>query len=317
MRAAAEPTRLRVLAILAENELTVSELTQILGQSQPRVSRHLKILCEAGLLERFREGAWAFYRLADSGASAEVARALLPLIPGDDPAVTSDVRRVEVVRHLREQAAARYFQEVAPHWHQIRSLYVPETAVEDAMLRVLGDQPVDDLVDLGTGTGRVLEVFASRIKRGTGFDLSHAMLGVARARLAKANIHNCSVRHGDLYNLPVADGSVDVVTIHQVLHYLEYPRAAVAEAARTLGPGGRLLVVDFAPHDLEFLRTEHAHRRLGLAHEAVTGWCRAAGLVVEPVVRLAGDRGAGQALTVCLWLATKGPRGAHRQGDGA
>ncbi|MFZ0488079.1 MAG: metalloregulator ArsR/SmtB family transcription factor, partial [Arenicellales bacterium] len=258
LRAAAEPTRLRVLAILAENELTVSELTQILGQSQPRVSRHLKILCNAGLLERFREGSWAFYRLADSGPAAEVARALLPLIPGDDPAVTSDVRRVEVVRQLREQAAARYFQEVAPHWHQIRSLYVPETAVEEAMVRAVGDRPVEDLVDLGTGTGRILEVFASRIKRGLGFDLSHAMLGVARARLAKANIHHCSVRHEDLYSLPVAEDSVDVVTIHQVLHYLEYPRAGVAEAARILKPGGRLLVVDFAPHDLEFLRTEHA-----------------------------------------------------------
>lgn len=308
LRAAAEPTRLRVLAILAENELTVSELTQILGQSQPRVSRHLKILCNAGLLERFREGSWAFYRLADSGPAAEAARALLPLIPGDDPAVTSDVRRVEVVRQLREQAAARYFQEVAPHWHQIRSLYVPETAVEEAMVRAVGDGPVEDLVDLGTGTGRILEVFASRIKRGLGFDLSHAMLGVARARLAKANIHHCSVRHEDLYSLPVAEDSVDVVTIHQVLHYLEYPRAGVAEAARILKPGGRLLVVDFAPHDLEFLRTEHAHRRLGLSDETVSGWCRDAGLDVAPVVRLAGDRGAGQTLTVCLWLATKNAR---------
>lgn len=309
LRAVAEPTRLRILAILADNELTVSELTQILGQSQPRVSRHLKVLGEAGLLERFREGAWAFYRLAENSQAAHVAQALLPLIPDDDPAVTSDARRVEVVRRLREQAAAKYFQEMAPHWHQVRSLYVPESAVEQAMLDALGDEPIDELVDMGTGTGRILEVLAPRIGRGTGFDLSHAMLGVARAGLAKAAIRNCQVRHGDLYSLPVSDQTVDVVTIHQVLHYLEYPRAGVLEAARILRPGGRLLIVDFAPHDLEFLRTEHAHRRLGLAAETVGGWCREAGLDVEPVVELEGDRGAGQTLNVSLWLAVKSQHG--------
>lgn len=307
LRAAAEPTRLRVLAILAENELTVSELTQILGQSQPRVSRHLKVLCEAGLLERFREGAWAFYRLSDSSTAAHVAQALLPLIPEDDASVTGDARRVEVVRQLREQAAAKYFQEMAPHWHRVRSLYVPETAVEGAMLDALGEAPIDELVDLGTGTGRILEILAPRITRGTGIDLSHAMLGVARAALAKAGIRNCQVRHGDLYNLPVSDGSVDAVTIHQVLHYLEYPRAGVLEAARILRPGGKLVIADFAPHDLEFLRTEHAHRRLGLADEIVSGWCREAGLDVEPVTHLKGDPGAGQTLTVSLWLAGKRP----------
>lgn len=305
LRAAAEPTRLRVLAILAENELTVSELTQILGQSQPRVSRHLKVLCNAGLLERFREGAWAFYRLADNGEAATVAQSLLPLIPGDDAAVASDLRRVETVRQLREQAAARHFREMAPHWHRVRSLYLPESAVESAMLEAIGDDPIDELVDIGTGTGRILEVFASRINRGTGIDLSHAMLGVARAALARSGIRHCQVRHGDLYNLPIAAEAVDVVTIHQVLHYLEYPRNGVAEAARVLRPGGRLLIVDFAPHDLEFLRTDHAHRRLGLADETVSGWCRDAGLEVKPAAHLAGDRGAGQTLTVSLWLADK------------
>ena len=250
--------------ILRENELTVGELTQVLAQSQPRVSRHLKVMCEAGLLERFREGARAFYRVADIGGSAELARSLLPLIPEDDPALKDDMERVAAVRRSREQAAARYFQKMAPHWHRIRSLYLPESAVEEAMLEAAGERPVAEMLDLGTGTGRILEVFASRVRRGVGFDLSHAMLDVARARLDKAGIRNCSVRHGDLYGLPVADDSVDLVTIHQVLHYLEYPRNAIAEAARTLRPGGRLLIVDFAPHDLEFLRSEHAHRRLGV-----------------------------------------------------
>lgn len=315
LRAAAEPTRLRILAVLAENELTVSELTEILGQSQPRVSRHLKVLCNAGLLARFREGAWAFYRLADSGEAAEVGRALLPLVPGDDASVSNDARRVTNVRALREEAAARYFQEMAPHWHKVRSLYVPESAVEAAMLDAVGDDPIDELVDIGTGTGRILEIFASRIRRGIGFDLSHAMLGVARAALAKSGFRNCQVRHGDLYQLPLASGSADVVTIHQVLHYLEYPGDGVVEAARVLRPGGRLLVVDFAPHELEFLRTEHAHRRLGLGDDTVGDWCRAAGLEVAPVVHLAGDRGAGQTLTVSLWSAVKEGQAGRLQHD--
>lgn len=308
LRAAAEPTRLRILAILAENELTVTELTQVLGQSQPRVSRHLKVMCEAGLLERFREGAWAFYRLADAGRSAQLARALLSLIPAADEALARDLRRLEGVRHTREQEAAAYFREAAPRWDRIRSLYVPESAVERAMAAALGDASIERLVDLGTGTGRILEVFAPRIRHGIGFDLSHEMLAVARARLAKAKIRNCQVRHGDLYNLPLADDSVDAVTIHQVLHFLDDPRAGVAEAARVLRSGGRLLVVDFAPHHLEFLRIEHAHRRLGFADESVAGWCRAVGLEVAPVVHLAGEPGAGQTLIVSLWLAVKKAR---------
>lgn len=297
--------------MLRDNELTVGELTQVLNQSQPRVSRHLKVMCEAGLLERFREGARAFYRVAESGPSAEVARCLLPMMPEDDASLRADMQRVAAVRRSREQAAARYFQKMAPHWHRIRSLYLPESAVEEAMLEAAGPGAVGELLDLGTGTGRILEVFASRVRRGVGFDLSHAMLDVARARLSKAGIRNCSVRHGDLYELPVADESVDLVTIHQVLHYLEYPRRAIAEAARTLRPGGRLLIVDFAPHDLEFLRSEHAHRRLGLSEEAVNGWCREAGLNVRPVVHLAGDPGAGQSLTVALWPAAK--QGEHKE----
>jgi len=301
----AEPTRLRILVILVDNELTVSELTRILGQSQPRVSRHLKVLCNAGLLERFREGAWVFYRLAEDGPGAEAARSLLPLIPEDDEAVAGDARRVGQVREEREQAAARYFREMAPHWHEVRSLYVPETAVENAMLEAAGGGRAEHMVDIGTGTGRILEVFAPRVRRGTGFDLSHAMLSVARAGLAKAGIRNCQARHGDLYKLPLPARSADLVTIHQVLHYLEYPGAGVAEAARILRPGGCLLIVDFAPHDLEFLRTEHAHRRLGLADESVARWCREAGLNVNPAHQLAGDREAGQSLTVSLWQADK------------
>lgn len=305
LRAVAEPTRLRILAVLGSNELTVGELTRILEQSQPRVSRHLKVMCEAGLLERFREGARVFYRLSERGGSADVAGTLLAMIPEHDPLRRADFERVRAVRRVREQAAARYFQKMAPYWHRIRSLYVPESSVEAAMRAALGEAPIGELLDLGTGTGRVLEIFAPRARRAVGFDLSHAMLGVARARLDRLGIRNCSVRQGDLYKLPVASDSADVVTIHQVLHYLERPRDGLAEAARVLKPGGRLLIVDFAPHDQEFLREEHAHRRLGIAAETLANWCRDAGLSVAPATQLAGDPGAGQSLTVSLWLAGK------------
>jgi ArsR family transcriptional regulator len=307
LKAAAEPTRLRLLAILAHAELTVSELTRILCQSQPRVSRHLKLLCEAGLLDRFREGAWAFYRLAEHGEGERVARALLGLLPPDDPELSRDLERLDEVRRERAERAATYFRENAARWDCIRGLYVGEAAVERAMLEAAGEGALvdlGDLVDLGTGTGRLLEVFASRVCHGTGIDQSQEMLNVARANLDARGISNCHVRQGDLYDVPLPSACADVVTVHHVLHFLDDPAAALREAARLLRPGGRLLVVDFAPHGVEFLRGEYAHRRLGFADEEVTEWCEAAGLRGMSVRQLeaAGEQ-SGDILTVSLWTA--------------
>lgn len=302
LRAAGERTRLRLLAILARNELTVSELTQILGQSQPRVSRHLRLLCEARLLDRVREGTWVFYRLADRGAGTHLARALVKLIPGDDLEIERDIRRLETVRAARAEAAATYFRENAAKWDRIRSLYVAESDVERAMLKALGDNTVEDLLDLGTGTGRILQVFAAKTKRGLGIDLSREMLAVARANLEGANFQHCQVRHGDIYNISVPTGSMDVVIIHHVLHFLDDPSVAVAEAARTLRPGGRLLIADFAPHALEFLRTDYSHRRLGFADKEMIAWCQTAGLVDTEVrhLKVTGKRDK-EKLTISLW----------------
>ena len=304
LRAAAEPTRLRILAVLSRTDLTVTELTQVLGQSQPRVSRHLKLLCDAGLLSRFQEGTWVFYRLADDGPGADLAQAVLSRLPGDDFSLARDLERLDAVRRARAEAAARYFNENAPRWDRIRSLYVPETEVERAMLEALQDDKVDDLLDIGTGTGRILQIFADRVRRGLGIDLSREMLAVARANLEKRNLRHCHVRQGDIYNLTVPQGSMDVVTIHHVLHFLDDAAAAIREAARTLRPGGRLLIVDFAPHQLEFLRSEYAHRRLGFADEEVAGWCEAAGLEELRVEHLkAKGKKAKDKLVVTLWTA--------------
>lgn len=310
LRAAGEHSRLRLLAVLARAELTVSELTRILGQSQPRVSRHLRLLCDAGLLERSQEGAWVFYRLADRGAGAELARKLLTLLPQGDSQLTRDFQRLETIKGERAEAAAKYFRENAKRWDMIRSLYVAESDVEKAMLKAAGDTPIEGLLDLGTGTGRILQVFSDRIQYGLGIDLSREMLAVARANLERANLRHCQVRLGDIYNLPVPMRSMDIVTIHQVLHFLDEPAAAVAEAARVLRPGGRLLIVDFSPHQLEFLRTQYAHRRLGFSDQEVMAWCRATGLVDATVRHLtaSGKRGSDK-LTVSLWSATQ-PRKA-------
>ncbi len=308
LRAAGEPTRLRILALLAQNELTVSELTRILGQSQPRVSRHLRLLTDARLLVRFQEGAWVFYRLAERGTGADLARALLRLLPESDVELGRDRERLDAIRQEHAQAASAYFSRMADRWDQVRSLYVPESEVEAAMLEAVDDGPIDDFMDLGTGTGRILQVFGQRFRHGLGIDSSREMLAVARARLEHAAMHHCQVRLGDIRQLNLPDGSMDVVTIHHVLHFLDDPAVAVREAGRMLRPNAVLLIVDFAPHSLEFLRSDHAHRRLGFGESEVAGWCESAGLVDITVRHLTANRGRDtRSLTVSIWRAVQRP----------
>ena len=300
LKAAAEPTRLRLLALLEYNELTVSELTQILGQSQPRVSRHLKLLAEAGLVDRFSEGTWAFYRVAEGEPGRALVRSIVDLIPEEDSTLARDLDRLEQVKQVRVETAAAYFRENAENWDAIRSLYTPEAEVEAAILSLLDENGLGEVLDIGTGTGRILTILSPRINRGIGIDMSREMLSVARSNLDQAHVQNCQVRQGDMYNLGLPPVSADVAVFHQVLHYAEDPLAAVQEAGRVVRPDGQLLVVDFAPHGLEFLRTEHAHRRLGFADEEVAGWCRAAGFEDVSVSHLEGNE-----LTVSIWLARR------------
>jgi ubiquinone/menaquinone biosynthesis C-methylase UbiE/DNA-binding transcriptional ArsR family regulator len=301
LKAAGEATRLRILMLIAEAELTVSDLTEILRQSQPRLSRHLRLLAQAGLLERFREGSWAFFRLGERGSVADIARALIARLDPEDPIVARDRERLAAVRTARAAAAQNYFRRHAVEWDRIRKLHLADAAVEDAIRAALADKPIRSLLDLGTGTGRMLELFAGDIERGLGLDLSLDMLALARARLDRAGLKHCSVRQGDIYDLALPRDSFDVVIIHQVLHFLDDSARAIREAARALRPGGRLLVVDFAPHDLEFLREEHAHRRLGFAAETVTQWLEAAGLdVMHQQTFPPGPEGK---IAVSLWLA--------------
>jgi DNA-binding transcriptional ArsR family regulator len=308
LKAAAEPTRLRILLLLAAGELNVKDLTQILGQSQPRLSRHLKLLVEAGLVERFREGSWVYFHVSDRTAVQRLTLQLLDSVDPTSDIVTRDRDRANALKRERESAAQDFFREHASDWDRIRALHVSEAEVETAMRGALGAGPFGLFVDLGTGTGRILELFDGTYQRGLGFDLNQAMLTYARSKLSAKGLTRAQVRHGDIYNLALASGTAGVVTMHQVLHFLSDPRRAVIEAARVLAPGGRLLIVDFAPHTLEFLREKEAHDRLGFSDALVGQWLADAGL--EPLSVRALSPGPGQApekLTVSLWLAERPP----------
>src|SRR5688572_25741747 len=306
LKAAGEDTRLRILALLAEAELTVSDLTDILGQSQPRISRHLKLLGEAGLVDRFREGTWAFFRMCESGPGAALARALIDKLNPTDRIVARDRGKLADVRAARSAAAQKYFREHAGEWDKIRKLHVSDAAVEAAIRGALDGCQFRSLLDLGTGTGRMLELFGPEIERGLGIDLSLDMLLIARDRLERSGLRHCSVRQGDIYDLPLGNDSFDAVIIHQVLHFLDDGARAVAEAARVLRPGGSLLVVDFAPHELEFLREQYAHRRLGFSPDQLKRWFKDAGIAVKSQRDLAPDAEvAGEKLTVSLTLGAK------------
>jgi ubiquinone/menaquinone biosynthesis C-methylase UbiE len=299
-QALADPTRLRIVALLRLMELSVGELAQVLGQSQPRVSRHLKILADAGVLERRKEGSWVFLTLGEP----ERVEPLFGLIDQWADSATqglfaSDAARTETIRAERAEAANRYFAGHAEMWDQIRSLHVAESEVERAIDGALGKRPLGRLVDIGTGTGRMIELFGPRAVQATGIDRSSEMLRLARVKLEAAGIPS-SLRQGDMYALPLAEESADSVIIHQVLHYAHSPATAIAEAARVLAPGGTLLIVDFAAHEREELRDRDAHIRLGFEDEVMAGWFAAAGLQVNDVQHLEGGE-----LTVTLWRGVK------------
>jgi ArsR family transcriptional regulator len=303
LRALSEDTRIRVLALLADGELSVSDLTDILGQSQPRISRHLKLLVEAGLVERHREGAWAFFRLSERPETALLLRPVLEALDPADAQLAQDGERLKAVREQRAAAAQTFFARVAPRWDTLRSLHASEEAVEAAILEALGPKPIRSLLDLGTGTGRMLQLLGPRAERIVGLDASHAMLSVARANLERAGLTGIELRQGDIYAPPLVRESFDLVIIHQVLHYLDDPARALTQAARLLSPGGRLLVVDFAPHGLEFLREREGHRRLGFAPAQVAGWLEEAGL--GPLLTRdlpPPSSGGSDKLTVSIWL---------------
>lgn len=304
LRAAGEETRLRLLVLCAHSELTVTELLQILGQSQPRVSRHLKLLCEAGLLDRFQEGSWVYYRLANRGNNALLARYLVDLIPGGDDVIARDLDRLDAVRQARSDAALAYFRKNASEWNEIRSLHVPEQEVETLLLDILTRHKNDpelsirEFLDIGTGTGRMLELVGPEVAEAVGIDNSREMLAYARTMIEDKGLKNCQVRLGDMYTLPVPSASQDLVMVHQVMHYADRPKVVLEEARRVLRSDGLLIVVDFAPHELSNLKEEHAHLQMGFDLQQMSDWCSESHFKIEETHSLPGNP-----LTVNVWVA--------------
>ena len=269
LKAAGEPTRLRIIAALSQYELTVTELVTLLGQSQPRVSRHLKLLLEAGLVSRFQEGSWVFQRLSESSTTAKIVE----LIDFKEALLKQDSLRLGRIKVENAKRATDYFAQNAGDWDQIRTMVGSDSTIENAMLETVKGRSFSNMIDMGTGTGRIIEIFAPYTEKACGYDSSQEMLKLARANLEQSELQHCQARLGDITALPLASRSTDLITIHQVLHYLDSPFAVIQEAKRLLMPDGVILIVDFAKHQHEFLRTEHAHRRLGFANTEVEFWC--------------------------------------------
>ena len=301
LRALGEINRLRILALLRQGELSVGELAQIMGQSQPRLSHHLKSLTNVGLVERLPEGSWVFYGLPIGGSGRDLVDMVLARISSGNGAFGLDLELLTRVRADRAHAAEDYFGEMAETWDTVRALHYPNEAIEAALTSLVGADRRGRMIDIGTGTGRMLTLFADRFERADGIDSSHRMLTVARANLERANVDNVSVRHADAQSLPFENSCADLVTIHQVLHFIDEPERVLSEAARVLAPGGLLLLVDFAPHELEFLRGEHGHRRLGIRHEKLAEWLANNGLTVAPPQTLGAPEGLTAGLTVQIW----------------
>ena len=299
-QALADPTRLRILALLRAMELSVGELAQLLGQSQPRVSRHVRILSDSGLVGRRKEGSWVYLQVADRERTNALFETSKGLDPEAEQLFVADAQRLDAVRQDRAEAARRYFEAHAATWEGIRSLHIADEEIERAIADMLAGRPLGALLDIGTGTGRMLELFAPQAVSAIGIDRSSEMLRLARVRLEEAGISGAALRQGDMYALPLVDCSADSIILHQVLHYAQQPGAAISEASRVLAPGGHLLVIDFAQHDHSELKEQDAHLRLGFADDAMRGWFNSAGLMLDRTVRLEGGP-----LTVILWRGVK------------
>ncbi len=300
LRALAEPTRLRLARLCAADDLTVSDLTDLLGSSQPGVSRHLKLLVEGGVLERFREGSWVFYRLARGGAQLAVVRAALDALAKDDPVLAADADRLRRLAQERSGRARAYFDTIAPDWDRMRALQADETVVDAEIKAIVLDRPVASLLDVGTGTGRMLALLGGAVGRAEGIDLSPEMLTLARERLQEAGLRQCLVRQADMEHLSGESRDFEVVIFHQVLHYSTRPGAAVRECARALKAGGRMVIVDYLPHAIEELRSAHNHARLGFATAEVAQWFADSGLGMVEAREV-----PGRSLTVGIWVGQK------------
>ncbi len=306
-KALADPTRLRIARLLSAMELAVGELAQVLGQSQPRVSRHVGILCDAGLAERRREGSWVFLRAVGGEDAGPVLAALDRLLataqaqhPEFAEQCAADRRKLAAIRSARDSNAENYFARHAGEWDELRALHTPDIEVEDELARALADAPLGAVLDIGTGTGRMAELFADDADHIVALDKNLEMLRVARAKLQHLPTAQVELVQGDFADLPFAAASFDTVLLHQVLHFAQDPELAMTEAARVTRPGGRIAIVDFAAHTNEELRDRYQHARLGFSDRQMEALLGAAGFVASQPVALEGAQ-----LVVKIWIGKR------------
>jgi ubiquinone/menaquinone biosynthesis C-methylase UbiE/DNA-binding transcriptional ArsR family regulator len=315
LRAISEPTRLRILMLLTTGELTVKDCTLVLGQSQPRISRHLKLMHDAGLLTRVQEGSWVYFRLTDTTHLRELLVLLLAQFDRNSSEFRRDRERADAIRQERFDRAQAFFADHAGQWDELRALHADEREVEARICKLLTIESGGLLVDAGTGTGRILELLSNKFQQAVGVDTNQHMLAYARARTQGPDFAHVQVRHGDICNLTLQDGSADVVIMHQVLHYLADPQRAITEAARVLKPSGQLLVVDFAAHTVDRLRDDFAHQRLGFTSQQMNKWLGEAGLSLQSHEELPPKSHAvADGLTVTFWLGKPDLRAQHADG---
>jgi ArsR family transcriptional regulator len=307
-KALADPTRLRIARLLGAMELAVGELAQVLGQSQPRVSRHVGILCDAGLAERRREGSWVFLRRSNPGDDGDPVIAAVDRLlataeremPDYAAICDADRRKLAAIRSGREAAAEHYFARHAGEWDELRALHSPDGEVEAALVAALGDAPLGVVLDIGTGTGRMAELFAPDAGRIVALDKNLEMLRLARAKLQHLPAEQIELVQGDFSDLPFPAESFDTVLLHQVLHFAQDPAQALAEAARVTRSDGRIAIVDFASHSREELRDRHQHVRLGFSDRQMSDLMKGAGFTARNPQAL----GDGE-LVVKIWIGER------------
>ncbi len=307
-KALADPTRLRIARLLSAMELAVGELAQVLGQSQPRVSRHVGILCDAGLAERRREGSWVFLRPVSGGEDPDpivvAVERLLATAERENPAFAriceDDRRKLAAIRDAREASAESYFAQHAAEWDDLRALHSADAKVEERLAQALSEASLGSVLDIGTGTGRIAELFAQTAEHVVALDKNLEMLKIARAKLQHLPAAQVELVQGDFTDLPFAASSFDTVLLHQVLHFAQDPAVPLAEAARVTRPGGRIAIVDFAAHDREELRSRHQHVRLGFSDRQMRDLLHGAGFSARAPIAL--EEGE---LVVKIWIGQR------------
>lgn len=296
LKALADPCRLRLVAVLLRAEFTVQELTQILDMGQSRISRHLKILSEAGVLSVKRQGTWSYYRVGEDSAFFCAIRPAFERELEQLPQRREDLAAVALALEARRRRSLEFFDQHARTWDVLSRTLLPVPQYQERLLSLV--PTVDTLLEIGVGTGALLPDLSRRAAKVIGVDHSPAMLDEARRRLDHAGNSAAELRLGEMTHLPLADGGAGCVVANMVLHHAADPQAVLAEITRVLKPGGILVLADLARHEREWAREQLADQWLGFEEEELRGWLQGAGLGSIVIERVAAENGQEDVLLV-------------------